>query len=162
MRFDSPPQELGEQIVAQNFRKNEQSLLNNIVSWFRADGLTPPNGAACQSRATKNKDSVPQLIVLAINNGDLVEIDKDFILHRETYEQICNKLVHQFSEQPELTMAEIRDCLGTTRKYAVPLCEYLDKVEFTIRNGDTRRLNQNAKENTADDQHPNEENVAAE
>ena len=142
--------------------KNEQSLLNNIVSWFRADGLTPPNSAACQARATKNKDSVPQLIVLAINNGDLVEIDKDLILHRETYDQICEKLIVRFAEQPELTMAEIRDCLDTTRKYAVPLCEYLDKVEFTIRNGDTRRLNPTSDANIADDQNQNEENATSE
>ena len=32
---------------------------------------------------------------------------------------------------PGLTVAEIRDLLGTTRKYAVPLCEYLDRVGIT-------------------------------
>ena len=35
-------------------------------------------------------------------------------------------------------MAEIRDLLGTTRKYAVPLCEYLDRVGVTRREGDLR------------------------
>src|SRR5207248_11768030 len=39
-----------------------------------------------------------------------------------------------------LTVAEIRDLLGTTRKYAVPLCEYLDKVGVTRRDGDRRVL----------------------
>ena len=37
-----------------------------------------------------------------------------------------------------LTVAEIRDLLGTTRKYAVPLCEYLDRVGVTRREGDLR------------------------
>ena len=39
-----------------------------------------------------------------------------------------------------LTVAEIRDLLGTTRKYAVPLCEYLDRVGVTRREGDLRFL----------------------
>jgi len=43
-----------------------------------------------------------------------------------------------------LTVAEIRDLLGTTRKYAVPLCEYLDRVGVTRREGDLRFLAQPA------------------
>ena len=41
---------------------------------------------------------------------------------------------------PGATVAEIRDLLGTTRKYAVPLCEYLDRVGVTRRDGDLRFL----------------------
>ena len=37
-------------------------------------------------------------------------------------------------------MAEIRDLLGTTRKYAVPICEYLDRIGLTKRDGDLRVL----------------------
>ena len=39
---------------------------------------------------------------------------------------------------PGATVAEIRDLLGTTRKYAVPLCEYLDRIGVTPRDGDLR------------------------
>ena len=37
-------------------------------------------------------------------------------------------------------IAPIRDLLGTTRKFAVPLCEYLDRVGVTRRDGDLRLL----------------------
>jgi selenocysteine-specific elongation factor len=37
-------------------------------------------------------------------------------------------------------MAELRDLLGTTRKYAVPIGEYLDRTGITLRDGDTRRI----------------------
>ena len=37
-------------------------------------------------------------------------------------------------------MAELRDLLGTTRKYAVPIGEYLDRIGLTRREGDLRRL----------------------
>ena len=38
------------------------------------------------------------------------------------------------------TMSEIRDLMGTTRKFAVPICEYLDQVGVTRRDGDLRFL----------------------
>ena len=120
--------------------KNEQALLNNIISWFRGDGLTPPTAAECQQRATKNKDAVPQLLTLATNNGDLVEIGKDFFLHAQVLEEVKSKLRALFDTKPQLTMADIRDCLQSTRKYTVPLCEYLDESGFTQREGDFRTL----------------------
>jgi selenocysteine-specific elongation factor len=46
----------------------------------------------------------------------------------------------RLAEGKGLTVAEIRDLLGTTRKYAVPLCEYLDRVGLTRREGDLRVL----------------------
>jgi selenocysteine-specific elongation factor len=39
-----------------------------------------------------------------------------------------------------LTVSEIREVLKTTRKYAVPLCEYFDRVGFTRRENDRRVL----------------------
>ena len=39
-----------------------------------------------------------------------------------------------------MTMADLRDLLGTTRKYAVPIGEYLDRIGLTLRDGDVRRL----------------------
>jgi selenocysteine-specific elongation factor len=46
----------------------------------------------------------------------------------------------KLSGGPGATVAEIRDLLGTTRKYAVPLCEYLDRIGVTKREGDMRVL----------------------
>jgi selenocysteine-specific elongation factor len=41
---------------------------------------------------------------------------------------------------PGATVAELRDLLGTTRKYAIPFCEYLDRIGLTRREGDLRLL----------------------
>ncbi len=49
-------------------------------------------------------------------------------------------VTERLAEGKRLTVAEIRDILGTTRKYAVPLCEYLDRAGVTRREGDQRLL----------------------
>lgn len=46
---------------------------------------------------------------------------------------------HHFTNHPSLTLAELRDMLGTSRKVALPLLEYFDLQKYTAREGDTRR-----------------------
>ena len=59
----------------------------------------------------------------------------------EVYTDVVNLLKeYQTAAGSGLTVSEIRELLATSRKYAVPLCEYFDRVGFTRREGDLRRL----------------------
>ena len=49
-------------------------------------------------------------------------------------------LREKMSGRDGLTLSAIRELLSTTRKYAVPICEYLDRIGFTRRVGDVRVL----------------------
>ena len=48
--------------------------------------------------------------------------------------------IERLSDGSAMTMADLRDLLGTTRKYAVPIGEYLDRIGLTRREGDVRKL----------------------
>jgi selenocysteine-specific elongation factor len=121
--------------------KGERALMEDIIAGLKAEGIETSGVKAIQKKATKNKDSVPQLLELASQSGVLVKVDKDYYLHSDVAEEIKAKLSESFSSKPEMTMSEIRDIMETTRKFAVPICEYLDSSGFTIREGDKRRLN---------------------
>jgi selenocysteine-specific elongation factor len=47
-------------------------------------------------------------------------------------------LREHFAAHETITVSEVREMLGTTRKYAVPICEYLDRTHLTKRRGDER------------------------
>ena len=49
-------------------------------------------------------------------------------------------LAEALRESDGLTLSRIREVLATTRKFAVPYCEYLDRSGFTRRDGDLRHL----------------------
>jgi selenocysteine-specific elongation factor len=49
------------------------------------------------------------------------------------------KMIDHFGAGGEGTVAALRDLLGITRKYAVPLLESLDQSGFTRRSGDNER-----------------------
>jgi selenocysteine-specific elongation factor len=71
--------------------------------------------------------------------GALVKVGDD--LYRSTQmAQISARIEAHFGTHEQLTAAEFRDLLGTSRKYAVPLLEWLDAHGVTIRDGDRRRL----------------------
>ena len=119
---------------------NEQKLLRELVQRYLQADCQPPSVKECEKEATRNQQAVRQLIALAATDGDLVEIAADFYLHAEVVEQLKQTLRTEMNGGKGLTMSEIREILKTTRKYAVPICEYLDRANFTRRDGDVRVL----------------------
>jgi selenocysteine-specific elongation factor len=120
--------------------QNERKLLSQLVEVFRGAGIASPTVQECQQQAPRNQGSVPQLLALAAENGDLVAIAPDYYVHVDAERQTRDTLRKQLANGEGLTLSQIRELLGTTRKYAVPLCEYFDRIGFTRRQGDLRFL----------------------
>ncbi len=60
------------------------------------------------------------------------------MFHVQAIKTVITSLQAHFKEKKTITVAELRDLLGTSRKIAVPLMEYLDLQRYTIRRGDER------------------------
>lgn len=75
-----------------------------------------------------------------IDNGNIVRITSDVFLHRQAVDQAIERVKSYLQENRQMTAAQFRDMVGTTRKYAVPLMEYLDAIRVTRRIGDVREL----------------------
>jgi len=120
--------------------KNEQKLLADMIETFRAAGYEPPMIDDLRSRTVKNQQAVEPLISLAVAEGELIDVGGGFLLHAEVERRLRATLAAQMAGGQGRTVSQIRELLGTTRKYAVPLCEYLDRVGFTRREGDLRFL----------------------
>ena len=126
--------------------KAERALLPQLVEQLRRAELQVPTEKELQAANAKNKDSITQLLKLAEASGDLTAISDEIYLHIETTDSVKSKLRKAFELKPKLTISDIRELLQTSRKYAVPLCEYLDRIGFTKRIDDFRELH----EKTAD------------
>ncbi|MEZ6120608.1 MAG: selenocysteine-specific translation elongation factor [Pirellulaceae bacterium] len=126
---------------APKLSKNERELLTQIIETFRTARFQPPTVKEVQATATKNQASVPNLVKLAASDGDLVEVSADYYLHADTERELKELLQAAILERGGISVGEIRELLQTSRKYAVPFCEYLDKIGFTKRDGDVRILN---------------------
>ena len=75
-----------------------------------------------------------------LEEGRLVQVSDDVAFLDTTYAQIVGSLRQALGERGPMTVAEIRDLLGTTRKYVLPLLERLDAQGITVRDADLRYL----------------------
>ena len=80
------------------------------------------------------------LVQLCADQGQLVHIHGETFLARQIEQQLRCRLWDPLMSTGGMTVSQIRDILETNRKFAVPLCEYLDRVGFTRRDGDLRTL----------------------
>jgi selenocysteine-specific elongation factor len=119
---------------------NERKLLGELIEIYRQAGIQTPTVDECRKQSARNPQAVPQLIALAAADGELVEIAAGYYLHAEVDRRLKESLRERLSGSAGMTLSEIRELLNTTRKYAVPYCEYLDRTGFTRRDGDVRFL----------------------
>ncbi|MBI4280562.1 MAG: SelB C-terminal domain-containing protein, partial [Armatimonadetes bacterium] len=75
-----------------------------------------------------------------LDDGLAVEATKDQFLHREVLEEVQRIVAGHIRQHGDITVATLRDVLGTSRKFALAVLEYLDTVKFTRRVGDKRVL----------------------
>jgi selenocysteine-specific elongation factor len=70
----------------------------------------------------------------------VVEINGQIFIDSEVASELHRRVRERLVDGSAITMSELRDLLGTTRKFAVPIGEYLDRIGLTKRDGDVRRL----------------------
>jgi selenocysteine-specific elongation factor len=120
---------------------NQRKLKERIVAAHRDAGFQPPDPAGFANLAAGNAGSLKEIFDVAVGEGDLVRVADDLFLHADYAAEMRRRVGEKLAAGgPGLTVAEIRDILGTTRKYAVPFCEYLDRAGVTVRAGDLRTL----------------------
>jgi len=87
-----------------------------------------------------------KLIQALIRSGRIEQISNDIVYPVSTLAEIRNKVAEEIETVGPITVARFRDLAGTTRKYAVPLLEFLDRTGFTRRAGDVRVLGPRAQD----------------
>jgi selenocysteine-specific elongation factor len=119
---------------------NQRKLKDRIIEAHQQAGFAPPEPASFANQAGGNAAALRDIFEVAVAEGFLVRISEDIFLHADTEAQMRRIVTERLQAAPGATVAEIRDLLGTTRKFAVPFCEYLDRIGLTKRDGDLRVL----------------------
>ena len=136
------------QIALHDYRppltERQLAMLEEIERRFLAGKFQPPAVEDCFDLHPQQPKQIEKLVQLAVSAGKLVHLGQGMFLHHEAVEELRSVVAAALREQDAMTVSEIRACLGTTRKYAVPFCEYLDREGITRRDGDQRRLARDA------------------
>ncbi|HEX8634852.1 MAG TPA: selenocysteine-specific translation elongation factor [Pyrinomonadaceae bacterium] len=102
------------------------------------DALARAAGGASVAREHARK-----ILQLLIDSGALVRVSNDLLIHRDALARLVETLrEYAARHEPErlIDVAAFKDLTNVSRKYAIPLLEYLDRARITRRAGDRRLI----------------------
>lgn len=116
------------------FNGQEQAKVRELMQKFEKSPYATPSIKECQSEAGD------EVVNALIEIGDLVAVSQDVIFRKTDYDKMVITIKAAIQQKGQVTLAEVRDLLNTTRKYVQALLEHLDAIGVTMREGDARKL----------------------
>lgn len=120
---------------------DEASLREEILRAYRESGLQPPFFRDIVQNLKAEPRQAKDVLHLLIEEGKIVRTKEDLYFHHEAIEALRERMLAFFAQHPEMTPAQFKELTGgAPRKFLIPLLEYFDGKNFTLRVGDVRKL----------------------
>ena len=126
--------------VARNKDKDIEALEAQILKGLLRHGFTPPGIKDFAVEVRQSEGRLRDVLERLIFEGKAVKVKGDLYFHSDVIEDLKKKVRSYLSEKKEMTPSEFKSVLDLSRKYMIPLLEYLDEIKVTIRTGDKRIL----------------------
>jgi selenocysteine-specific elongation factor len=116
------------------FSPEQQRRVDDLLALFRRAPYTTPSVSDCVERVGE------EVFNALIEDGQLVRLNEDVVYLSDTLAEMEGRIVGYIRQQGDVTVAQARDLLDVSRKYALALLEYMDEKRVTRRVGDVRVL----------------------
>ena len=119
-----------------------EEVKKKVEQTFLKEGLTPRDAEEILLDFGDKYYVAKELFKILQRENVLIPLTEKLVYHRDILEEVKRKVFAYFERHKELTVSAFRDLLGgnLSRKYLIPLLEYLDKEKITLRVGDKRVL----------------------
>ncbi len=118
----------------------QQRVVDQIEAAFLEARAAPPSPEDALARVGVTGDEEHELFAVLVEGKKLVRVKESLFFHPEALGTIEEKVIAFLKEKKEIGPGDIKDLLGISRKYAIPLLEYLDGRRVTTRQGERRVL----------------------
>ena len=121
-------------------RDDERAAADRITALLDAHPLAPPDVPQLERETGLPRATLVAVLHHLERGGELVKVSADLFFRPSAVDGVKELLRREFAGLDDITPAMFRDRIQTTRKYAIPLLEYLDREGVTIRRGGIRRV----------------------
>lgn len=121
-------------------QKAQEQQAQQLLDALRAGGVTPTMPPKLFDEAGLDVKAGQHALTTLVHDGRAVNIDGDFYLAADVLERCKQAVTAHLAGGGAGTVAALKDALGTSRRFAVPLLEYFDAHGLTRRDGDERVL----------------------
>jgi selenocysteine-specific elongation factor len=115
---------------------SQQAAVERLLAQYAAAPYAPPNMQ--DSMQVLGEDA--ELFAYLLDSGVLVRVGGDVLLRGEDFARMVAGIEGHLRGRGTITLAEVRDLFGTSRKYAQAVLEEMDARRITRREGDARVL----------------------
>jgi selenocysteine-specific elongation factor len=111
-----------------------------LVALYERIGLEAPSvGVAAAEEGLAESEAI-RLVQAMERQGRMTKVGEDLYYATSTLEGVMGRIAGEMEQRGQITLAEVRDLFGTSRRYAQALLEHMDSEGMTLRVGDARRL----------------------
>jgi len=121
--------------------ESQQKMHDSILKIFHDGGFSPSDVDEIEAAYVKDKKIFTQVLEDMVAGGSLIMLTPKIFMHNAFFENAKAIFTEEVTKNGEITLAQFRDKLETSRKYAVALLEYFDKKKISKKVGDVRVLN---------------------
>ena len=108
----------------------QQKKIDSYIKALSSSPFSPPPEVTIE----------PELLSILIGQRKVVKVADNVVFTADAYDNMVQRIIEHIKAHKQITVAEVRDLLQTSRKYALALMEYLDNQKITRRVGDGRVL----------------------
>jgi selenocysteine-specific elongation factor len=132
----------GEQIRAAGraivMKDDEAESKKAIEQAFASAGLKVPALKEVLAGLKLDRTRAQKIVTLLLREKILVKLSDDLVFHREALAELRRRVGEHKKRSPKMDVAAFKELAGVSRKYAIPLLEWLDRERVTRREGDLR------------------------
>ena len=137
--------EIGQEVIFRaghtvSLASDQEALRTGILKAYVEGGALPPNLKDVLEEMGVTENEAKPVVQLLVGEGKLVRLKAGMLYDAAALKALTDSIVAWTEEHGELGPGDLKGFTGLTRKYAIPVLEYLDEARITIRVGDKRVL----------------------
>ena len=121
-------------------KDEEAESKKTIEDAFASAGLCVPALNEVMASLKVDRTRAQKIVTLLLREKALIKVSDELVFHRTALEKLRHELAEYKTRSARVDVATFKEITGVTRKYAIPLLEYLDREHITRRVGDAREI----------------------
>jgi selenocysteine-specific elongation factor len=121
-------------------KDDEAESRKTIEDAFAAAGLRVPALHEVLAELKIDHIRAQKIVTLLLREKRLIKISPELVFHRDALEELRRQIAAYKKKSPAIDVAQFKEITGVSRKYAIPLLEYMDRERVTRRVGDRREI----------------------
>jgi selenocysteine-specific elongation factor len=121
-------------------KADQTDIKQKISDTYAKSGLQPPYFSELTKTLGLDPKDAKNVLMLLVGDGTVVKVKEDLYFYGDAVLDIKNRLIDHLKSKGEINAPQFKEMTGASRKYTIPLLEYFDGENLTIRIGDSRKL----------------------